>query len=175
MGMFVDIPLLINMPEQAVFGFFNDEDKIAYIGYSKNSLLALSRILNNLKYSNNLMAKHYSKLKFAVIENCRDSNRLKVRRDFWMEQWRQMGYRFYNDRKSISYKLRIEAIPALDKGPGSDLLAYVKLVSRGRREVIVGVFDNMADAEAFANEKYPRIDDIIYANNNLTLEYLSKL
>lgn len=82
----------------------------------------------------------------------------------------------YRSFKAIKYKPSIEVMTDLVTPNSPKVLCYVKLTSRGYKELVVGVFDTIHDADKFMLEFYPdgKVYDIKYCNNRLTREYLNE-
>ncbi len=155
------------LPDKCVYGLFNDQGKKVYIGYSNNTPKTLCNNLLDLKYSN----KDFNLLEFKIIEAIEDSNRLKVRYEYWVSHYSNEGWEMYRNFKAVQYKLRIEVKnDELVKG-GGNVLIYVKLVSRGYREVVVGVFDDLDECNKFVADNYSNIIDVIFCSNELTIKY----
>lgn len=166
---------LNSLPKQCVYGLFNEIDKRVYIGFTINILVTLPRLLNNINYSNSLLKADLSKLEFRIIETIKENKSLRLRYQYWCRNYSNNGYMLYREYKAIQYRTRIEVIRnPLDER--TDLyMCAVKLVSRGYKELTVGLFSNAAEAEAFVSEHYTSIDSIIYADNYLTKRYLKSL
>lgn len=165
---------LSNLPLKCIYGFVNETDKRIYIGYSSNILNTLSRKLMELKSSNNVIKYDWDKLDFKIIEEIHSSNNLRIRYEHWVKEYNKNGYQMYREYKAVNYKLRIEVLHDVLMEGTRKYRFYVKIVSRGSRELIVGIFDNKEDMDVFIELHYKSIDYIIYANNNLTKEYLIK-
>lgn len=163
---------LINLPSMGIYGFINKKDLKIDLIYSSNLVTSLVQNVNSLKSSN----KDVNDLEFILIEPITDIELLKVRYNYWLDYYARMGYGFYRIYASVKLKLRIEVLNDV-LWPGCfDPRVYVKLVTRNRSERIVGVFTAMSEAEEFVAANYPdssNIFNIVYANNNLTKEYLN--
>jgi hypothetical protein len=164
---------LSNLPDKCIYGLFNDQDKKVYIGYSSNTIRTLYSNISNLKYSN--LTPDWGKLEFRVIEPIEDSNRLKVRYQYWVSHYSNEGWSMYRDFKAIEYKVRIDILNDETRQKNGRYLLYVKLLSRGRSEVVVGVFDSLSECNEFVESNYKTIKDIHYSNNELTNEYRKSL
>lgn len=158
---------LSQLPDKCIYGLFNDQGKKVYIGFSNNTVRTIYSNISNLKYSN----KDFNNLEFRVIETIEDSNRLKVRYQYWVSHYSNEGWSMYRDYKAIQYKVRIDVIGDETKIRNGRHLLYVKLLSRGYRELVVGVFDGVAECNEFVALYYKEVNDVIYSNNELTKEY----
>lgn len=163
---------LINLPNRCIYGLFNEKDQRVYIGFTNNIIVTLPRLINDIKYSNNLLKQDIQLLEFRIIETLEDKNALRIRYQYWVREYSNKGYQLYRDYKAVEYKLSIDIIKNPFVQAHTDYLFGVKLVSRGYNERIVGIFRTMVDADAFVSSHYRTIDNIIYADNELTRDYL---
>lgn len=162
---------LVSLPEKSIYGFFNESDKICYIGFSRNTLSALNRNIQEFKYRNNLIKQDLGKLEFRIIETIDDVNNLRIRYQYWVDHYTKMGYKSYRCYTAVGYKLHIEVIGDLIHSYNRKFLFHVKLVSRGYHELIVGIFDNKEEMDSFISREYRNIDRVVYADNKLTRDY----
>jgi len=167
----MDFQELVNLPTKCIYGLFNDLDKKVYIGHTSNLLRSIYSNINNLKYSN----IDFNRLQFRIIEGIEDSDRLRIRYQYWVSDYSNKGWIMYRDYKAIQYKVRIDIRNDETKGYNAKYLLYVKLVSRGYKELIVGVFDNLEECNKFIELNYSNINDIVYSNNELTKKYRKSL
>lgn len=163
---------LINLPEMGIYGLLNKIDNKIYIGFSKNIVTALIRLINNIKYSN---IKHdLNKLEFIIIETINKPEELRLRCQHWINDYSNKGFGLYNNkRKVFNQKLRICAISSLDGAGRPNYHLHVRIVSKGYRELTVGVFNDVSELNEFVDKNYKVIDKIVYADNRLTKEYLN--
>jgi hypothetical protein len=164
---------LSHLPEMCIFGLINEHNKIVLIYRTTNIVTALSRIVNEYKYSN----KNILKFGLIIIETITDKHNLWVRYNYWNNEYSNNGYTVGNKCKyNMNYKLRKQALKDFRVKRHGPLLFYVKVVSRRYKEVIVGIFDKVEDMDAFVNKHYANgINNIIYSNNNLTRQYLETI
>jgi len=120
------------------------------------------------------MDADWDKLDFRVIEKIDDPVKLRVRYQYWVSDYSNKGWVMYRDYKAIQYKVRIDIRNDETKGYNAKYLLYVKLVSRGYKELIVGVFDNLEECNKFIELNYSNINDIVYSNE-LTKKYRKSL
>lgn len=165
---------LLHLPSTCIYGFINEYDKKIYIGFSCDLLLALYRNLKDIKYSNHPCKKDFKKLKLIIIETLDNKLNSRIRYQYWVNKYSNMGYKNYRNFKASSYKVRVDVLRDFRMTYDRRFLFYVKLRTRHGKEFIVGVFDKVEDAELFVTLNYTSIDDIIYAGNKLTKEYLKK-
>ncbi len=164
---------LSNIPNKCIYGIFNDVDKKVYIGYSSNTIRTIYSNMSTLVYSN--MSSDWDKLDFRIIEIIDDPARLKIRYQYWVSDYSNKGWTMYRDYKAVEYKVSIDIKNDPSLVSGSKYLLYVKLVSRGYKELIVGVFDDLDKCNEFVSLHYSNIHDIIYCDNELTQKYRKSL
>ena len=164
---------LINLPEKSIYGFFNESDKICYIAFSRNTLNAINRNIQEFKYRNNVIKQDLNKLELRIIETIDDLVNLRIRYQYWTDHFTNIGYRHYRSYKGASYKLSIEVIGDLMPSYHTKFLFYVYLVSRGYNRILIGIFDNKDEMDSFISREYRNIDKVTYADNKLTREYLA--
>lgn len=161
---------LSNLPSRCIYGLFNDVDKKVYIGYTNNTIASIYSNISNLKYSN----KDFNNLEFRVIEIIDTTHRLRIRYQFWSDYYSNIGWIMYRNYKAINYRIKIDVGEDFLKGR-TNYYVYAKLVSRGYKELIVGVFEDFEKCNMFVVDKYSNITDIIYSDNSLTNEYMKNL
>ena len=81
-----------------------------------------------------------------------------------------------NPKRVSNCKVRIEVIPASRRNPGSQSVLAVKVVSRGYKEVTVGIFNDYTDMMSFLDQYYAGnlVTKIVYADNELTKRYMNE-
>lgn len=163
----MDFQELANLPSKCIYGLFNDLDKKVYIGHTNNLLRSLYSNIESLKYSN----IDFNKLDFRIIETIVDSARLRIRYQYWVSDYSNRGWTMYRNYKAISYRVKVEVLNDVTKVNGKKYYFYVKLVSRGYKELIVGVFDAIDECNEFVSLNYSNICDIVYSDNELTNLY----
>lgn len=168
---------LINYPDMCIYGLVNEIDKKIYLGYTSNLPLALSRIIKDSKYSNNKLNKDFKKLELIIVEKITDRKNLRLRCKSWVNEYSNNGWMLYKkETKLPTYKLRIDVYRDEARWTDEDLLVYVRLITRGYKELTVGVFSDYEEATIWSKENYPSnsINSIVYAKNALTQEFLDQ-
>jgi hypothetical protein len=167
---------LINYPEMCIYALINQKEQKIYLGYTTNLPGALARIIKDLKYSNNKLKNDLDKLTFGIIETITDRKNLRLRYKFHQNEYSNDGWMLYRkDNKLPNYKLRIDVLGEDGLHTTDHTKVFVKLRTRGGSEVIIGVFSDFNDASEWAYNTYTdksNISNIVYANNELTQEYL---
>jgi hypothetical protein len=133
---------------------------------------ALSSLLKKIQDKTSLykqLIKDASNLEFLLLENINNYDRpidIEMKIVYFVKHYKHLGYELYNTKyKFQNFKVSISVNEEIDR-------VYVQLVSRIYKKLIVGIFDNMFDAELFATE-FENMDIIIpvYAINKYTREW----
>jgi len=165
------IDRLLAFPRQCIYALINPKDRKIFISYSRNLLFSIGRNIDQINDDNHVCSRDKDLIELLIIETVKQEKDLRLRYRFWEEYFKQNGYSFYRNIKTINYRTRIEIIKrAKDK---KSLLA-VKLISNNSRSMeVVGLFEKMEDAEAFKEKHYKgTILKVVYADNEDTKEYL---
>lgn len=152
-----------------------------YLGNSTDCLGSLSiaiRALNDKSWQSKPMIRDRRRLEFKLLEEIADYNNRNLRMNYWIKYYKDLGYQFYRQPKALIYKpiitVNYMGIRKYKWLSSSGYKAQVVLRSRGNRSVIVGIFDSMEEAVQFKDQYYSGdIYSVIYANNELTKNYLS--
>lgn len=165
------INTLSQLPNMCVFALVNEKDKKIFIGKTTNLVTYLGRLINECQYSN----KELLTLPFIILESITDKPNLYVRFNYWINYYSNKGYLIYKKPKyRLNYKLRIDLMGDFRMQYEARHLFYVKILSRRYRELVIGVFDKIYDAEAFIADNYPNgIESVVYSSNSLTKEYFN--
>lgn len=172
------INYLINYPEMCIYGLINTKDRKIYLGYTSNLPLALARIVKDIKYSNNKLNKDAGKLELCILETITDKKNLRLRYKFHQNDYSNKGWLLYKrDTKLPTYKLRIDIMANSDGEWSKESLVGVKLITRGYKELTIGVFQRYEEAVEWSDAAYEdkeNIVNIVYASNKLTEKFLDK-
>ena len=167
----------------AVFALVNQRDRKVWVGHSQSILGALASKLeafhNRAEPSNPLFLDfHHGKLQYKVLEYLPEdkitSNDFKLlKTQDYMDEYVAKGYKLYNKRMAISYKVRIDIEHAPDHLKIDQYYAIVSITNRHRMSQIVGIFNTYDDAVLFQEKYYgtEKIRNIVYAINDLTKQY----
>lgn len=160
---------LNNLSNSGLFALINDFDRKVYVGYSRNILDALKRIVSdlndNLKTHKNIK-EDFTKLRLVVLEKMTDVRLMKILYNNYIEHYRNIGYTSYRNVIPIKLRVRIEIT--------LDYKILVHLVCNNKTKIVVGVFDKMKEADSFVADFYTdRKIKLVYANNALTRNYYS--
>lgn len=164
---------LYKLPDKCIYAFLNESDKKIYIGMAKNIVTSLSRNISEMKYSNHPCKNDVSKLKFEILENIVTDRDLKLKYQYYSNKYKNEGWTLYRDYCAISYKVLIDVLNVNKLYGMPSIKCCVKLRSRGYRELTVGLFETVEEAEVFVANNYSNspITNIIYADNKLTRYY----
>lgn len=155
-----------SLPKQGIFYLCNKETKSVYIGYSSNIPNAIIKLLNN----SNKFDGYY----FDTLEIVTDKKNLRIRCQYFKDLYSNMGYTLINNNRVSNRKLVIKVLEDFRSLGVGKFLFYVKIVSKGYGAITVGVFQHGSESELFVAQKYNNgVVDIIYANNDLTKEFLN--
>ena len=163
-------------PQGGIYSLVCEKSKMIYISYSKDIITSLARLVRDI-YSGNIIYKQLkkdaSKLEFYRLENINNCDTfidVQLKLDYFIQEYKQQGYSLYNSKYKLQqFKIKIEISDDMK-------LIYVKLVSKGNKKIICGVFDKIWDAEEFATV-FETMDIVkpTYAINNLTKIFLSTI
>ena len=131
---------------ECILALDNSRNKRVLLIRSRDALASLARVMKMIKSRNKkyrLLARDYKKIEVRVLETSSD----RLRYQYWVDQYRSMGYSFYREYKAIQYTPKIV--------PNEEYLLEVYLVSNGYSEVLVGVFDSLDKAQEFIARTYP--------------------
>lgn len=168
----MDFKELYNLPEQCIYAFLNKRDKKIYIGWTKNLISAIQQNINLMKYSNHPCKSDISILDFEVLENIVTESDLRIRCEHYSNKYSNEGWTLYRNYCAIAYKVIIDVFISSNS---LSVKSCVKLQSKRRGELIVGIFETVSDAEVFVTDNYSNgVANIIYADNKLTKDFRAK-
>jgi len=134
---------------QGILALENAKDKRVLLIRSSDVLTSLNRVVNATKSRNKrwrLLYKDYRKIEIKLL----DDNNTRMAFEYWANVYSKLGYTFYSSYKAVQYSIHTEV--------DSDYRILVKLRSRAKYELILGVFDTIKDAESFIDYVYPTKD-----------------
>lgn len=159
------IKRLFNLSKtQGILALENSRDKRVLLIRSSDVLTSLNRVIQLAKSRNKrwrLLYKDYRKLEIKLV----DTSSTRMAFEYWADIYSKLGYTFYSSYKAVQYVICTDVDP--------DYRVVVKLRSKAKYEVILGLFDTIKDAESFINYAYPTKDvkHIAYALNERSREY----
>lgn len=148
-----------------VYRLVNKLENSCYILQSSNMAKSLVRLLSSNLY--------FPEFEFEILEIVTNNINLRPRCQYFKDLYSSNGWTIINNKRVSSLKVHIEVIDDFrDKNSDTYLLA-VKLVSKGYKNFIVGVFDSYTDMDEFLHQYYAAnlVTGIYYCNNPLTKEY----
>lgn len=152
------IDTLLDLPDSAIAGFFNEDDRKVYVIYSHSILDALMRNVRHLKdgsHSCKELVADKNKLQFRIIETTTDNLKLKYLN--WTEELKRQGYSMYRNYTPIN----LYAKTAYSKNLKS---IEVRIYNKRYEWFVVGVFNTAKEADEWMAQTYPegRVREIIY-------------
>lgn len=151
-----------------------DDSRFVYVGYSKNLLNSLGRIMGDIE--------SYGSLKFDVAKAHVDIlstdpaildsvklTRLKV--SLYAQQYKDSGYQFYKPTNLVKYRVDVKIYASNCKA-----WYVIDLINSRNEKILVGVFDKKDACDAFLNKYYPDgiVSHFYAANNKDTIEWRNK-
>lgn len=172
---------LDQLPKYSIYGLFNEQDKKVYIGYAYDTVLALNRVLKDIKsslFNKDNRNKDWDKLEFRIIESLTDSNDIKFKYQYWVNEYSNKGYEMYRNYKAITYKVKVDVIKDFRFDYKKNYFFRVTLVSgNGLINKVVAILEHKDKLDDFLLRHYPKhksIINIVTHSNNLTKLYLEK-
>lgn len=158
---------LKNINKAGVFILKDAQTNSVYINYSSNIAQALARLLNTNLY--------FPKYSFEILDIVTNNINLRVRCQYYKDLYSSNGYNIINPKRVSNYKVVIEPIRDFRYKELGRFILSIKLVSRGYKELVVGVFNDYETLQRFLDQYYAGnlVTDIKYADNELTREYLN--
>lgn len=157
-----------------IAGFINTQDKKILILESSNLLMAITRVLIEVKnntFKSKKFIDDFNKLDdfkiFYELDGADNVTRYLLVNKL-LDSYKAEGYSLYRPVKFTRFKIKKDIVT-------KDRLWYVvvKLVN-WNREILVGVFNKGYEADEFIKEAYPgEVESVVYANNELTKEFVS--
>lgn len=150
--------------KMGIYLLVNKPKKRCYISYSSNMAQALVRLSSNFQDE---------QFDFELLEIVTNPINLKPRCQYFKNLYSSNGYDIINPKRVSNLKARIGSINDFRSIMREDILLTVELVSRGYRDLIVGVFSTITEINSFMSQNYSNgVFNIVYSNNKLTQEYL---
>ena len=159
---------LKSINKAGIYRLVNHAEKRCYVNYSSNMAKAVTRLLDS-----NLF---FPEFEFDVLEIVTNPMKLKIRCQYFKDLQYSNGYNIINSNKVSNWKLVIDTIRDFRYQGDDAYLFSVKIVSRGYKELVVGIFDTYTAMDSFINKYYPRsvVTDLVICSNALTKEYLNE-
>ena len=102
---------LLELPNQAVLGLFNEVDRKVYIWFSINPIESIMRLVNSINKMSSIefrsLYEDRNKLELRVIETGSDVRLLKAKSHYWKTHYINNKYSLYNRlNKDIKYEIK---------------------------------------------------------------------
>ena len=163
---------LYRLPKACIYVLRNDRKKCVYISYSRNFITSLSRNIKEMQDKVHVYPplNKYKHWELDIIETLNYNHSILDISYFigvQVELYKHLGYDVKTHKNVMKLRFRVDI--------GQDFRVYCKLITKGYNEYVMGVFNNMIEAEGFI-EQYINMSIIIpiYATNELTRNYLNK-
>lgn len=158
-----------------IAGFINKRDKKILILESSNILIAITRVLvevkNNTFKSKKFIDDFNSLDEFKIFYELDGADNVTryLLVNKLLDSYKAEGYSLYRPVKFTRFKIKKDLV-----NKGHLWYIAVKLVN-WNREIIVGVFEKGWEVDAFIEEAYPgEVEAVVYANNALTKEFVGR-
>lgn len=162
---------LYSMSVPGVYAVINSSNKRIYIAYAANVSIAIATLLAkaaNYELPINDLCKDIELgiVSIKLLRECKgDTNILRGYAQMFVDKYKQLGYSMYRDITFIKYSVKT-SITTSNK-------VIVELVKTRNSKVLVGVFNNMIEANNFITENYKEpIYFPVYSSNDLTKSFL---
>jgi hypothetical protein len=167
----VDIETLLKCSTPGIYALINDVDKKIDIRYSSNVSNSITTILTQIRKGiahPTELEEDLSKLRLIVLElHPSNYQTILLHHAYWINKYKELGYTLYRKHIALQYKLKIYI---------HHMIIHVSFENRNHDSILLGIFDNMEEANEFCrvyeNETvlYP-----YYAINDLSKKYLQEL
>lgn len=162
---------MYNLSRSGIYALIDKRSRYVYICYSHDVIQSLSRNISQIAsrtHRYKQLVRSRKRLDFVYLENIHyEDSRIDIasKVHYWIEYYKNLEYTVLNKVKIKQYKVRTDIT--------TDKIIHVKLISRSYKELVVGVFDNMIEANEFA-KLYKQMNFItpIYSTNALTRAYV---
>lgn len=162
---------LYKLTEPCIYAIRNDGSKLVYVGYSKNLLASLGRILGDVESYGSLK----NDIPTAYVQVlCTDASVLdsvkltRLNVSLYAQQYKDAGYSFYKPTNLVKYKVDVKIY-----ANQCQAFYVVDLVNSRNEKILVGVFTKAEEYKSFVSKYYP--DDTVThfysANNPLTKQW----
>lgn len=164
---------LYTLSVPGVYAVINESNKRIYIAYAANVGIAIATLIakaSNYELPIDDLCKDIKLgiVSIKLLRECKgDTETLRGYAQMYVDNYKQLGYSMYRDITFIRYSVRTSIT--------NDYKIIVELVKTRNSKVLVGVFNNMIEANSFITEHYQgTIYFPIYCNNSLTKLYLEQ-
>lgn len=154
-----------DIPEAGLWAFINNYTKKVWISYSDHILGSIARNvrdLNDGSHETKDLQKDNKGLKIVIIEECRDREHQLLFMEYYYNKYRNKGYTHYRKLHGLQYTPAVVV--------ERNLLVHVYLKNKKNVKKLVGVFDNIDDANIFVSYAFKKMSVVfpVYARNELT-------
>lgn len=133
---------LVLYSQQGVYIIVNERLKRCYIAQATNMLGSIQRVITEL---NEEIETSDAKVEILeTFDNKASGELLRLRLGYYCRQYAKAGYTLYNAYKGLSYRLNTFI--------GQYDLIYVEVVYSSNKREILGVFNDVSEADRFVKE-----------------------
>lgn len=165
---------LYKLSVACIYAIKCDATKKVYVGYSKNLLTSLGRIMDDV-VSYGTLKNDIDRASIEIL--CTDAsilNSTKITRlnvSLYAQQYKDAGYSFYKPTNLVNYRVDVKIYASNYKA-----WYVVDLINSRNEKILVGVFDREKECKAFLNQYYPdgKVTHFYSANNKYTIEWRDK-
>lgn len=164
---------LVDLCSPGLYVILNEEDRKVWVGQTHSFLEAFSRMLSGLRdgtYPSKPLRLAYNnrKIRIEIIETCTDKTERLLKLGVLCEEYKSRGYELYNKRDGLKYTPKLRIVQEDYK-----FYAQVVLKNRNHGTLVVGVFEEVEEAEQFMKTYYSgKIVRPVYSTNDLTRSYI---
>lgn len=161
---------MYEMPRRGIFILINEKKKCLYISYSKNLVTSVARNVREMQDKVHIykpLNRNIRDWRFEIIETLYYEDTIldiSCKINSFIEIYKQLGYEVKTHTNIVQLRFRVDI--------GEDYKVYCKLVTKGHNEYVMGVFNNMEEAEEFIIQyRNMKVLLPVYASNELTRDY----
>lgn len=153
--------LVYNIKPVSIYCLINEKDKKVLFLYSQNTANSISTLNTTIRYNKRLQ-KDRNKIEVRFIETYDEKNDLYLRFKVngLYEEYKQLGYTFYNAHKPLQWSLYITLERTSRNWGSNHYRAIVKLKTSANKRYNIKEYRNVSDAEQYIQNT--SILDVLY-------------
>lgn len=157
---------IIQLARGGLYCLINDSKMKIDVRYGSNLTTSIGAILTKLDGGYDLprdLLLDKPALKLKILEFNDDNQSRRLHHAYWVSYYKEKGYSLYRQHPASAYKIKVVI---------EDFIIYVKLVNGNYDETVVGVFEDMQEANEFISVSYKEgVISPVYAINDLSIAY----
>lgn len=150
----VDMSLetLLSLPGNCVYVFENENKKHIQIYSSKNMVSHLLETCKEIQLSGEYsqLRNEMKEVKIKILETNLEPNQLRIRQSYWIDLYRDKGYKLYKEISPIKYTIDVEFGYQYGR-----IHFFVYLKNTRKDTKLIGVFPNKTSMEKWMRKHYP--------------------